>query len=148
MDEYLAETIFIRSSGLLESIFISSKVNSAKEYSFCSRSLPPIPSILATNWRHKMGKIADLDSKNCAQIVPKICQEYQNVSKNIEGYRTVNRPKKSLIICYFHYFLGLTFLRCFLHTVEVTGSNPVSPTTPFPMRCPASPFNYQGDWGD
>ena len=41
----------------------------------------------------------------------------------------LNRPAKPLIIYYLHYFLRITFFGCFLHTVEVTGSNPVSPTT-------------------
>jgi hypothetical protein len=68
-------------------------------------------------------------SKLCAQIVPKICRKYQNVSNNIEIHRNLGAPKNRLIVWEYHYFLCLSFFRCFLHTVEVTGSNPVSPTT-------------------
>ncbi len=85
--------------------------------------------------RDMRGQVDQLDDekmKNGAQIVPKICQEYQNASKNIERYRILNRPAKPLIIYYLHYFLRITFLECFLHTVEVTGSNPVSPIFSFP----------------
>ena len=72
--------------------------------------------------------ISEIQSLCCAQIVPKKYQKYRNESNNIEIYRTLNRLEKPLIILYFHYFLRLAFLRCFLNTVEVRGSSPLSPT--------------------
>jgi len=62
--------------------------------------------------------------------VPKICQEYRKVSKSVEKYLIGNAWKfaflqdKSPIFCAF-------FFVCYLHTVEVAGSNPASPTTFF-----------------
>jgi hypothetical protein len=66
--------------------------------------------------------------KNCAQIVPKICQEYQNVSKDIEIHRNPGALENGHLTGQIHYLLLVSFGRRFLHTIEVTGSNPVSPT--------------------
>ena len=63
-----------------------------------------------------------------AQIVPNIWQKYRKISKDIEEYRKAKGPEKPIAIGELLYFLRLTFFRCLLHTLEVTGSNPVSPT--------------------
>jgi len=68
--------------------------------------------------------------QNCAQIAPKNIENHQNPSNNIERDRRRKIFKKSLFTGEIPYFLRLRFERGFLHTVEVTGSNPVSPTTP------------------
>jgi len=54
----------------------------------------------------------------CAQIVPKICQEYQNVSKDIEIHRNPKCPKNDLFSAEYYYYLRFTFFRRFLHTVK------------------------------
>jgi len=69
--------------------------------------------------------------KDCAQIVPKISQEYQNVSNNIELHRNSSCSNNGPISTEIHYFLHFIYFRRFLHTVEVRGSSPLSPTIPF-----------------
>jgi len=64
----------------------------------------------------------------CAQIVPKICQEHQNISNDIEIHRNPEAHKNGLFAGKLLYILRFTVFRRFLHTVEVTGSNPLSPT--------------------
>ena len=64
----------------------------------------------------------------CAQIMSKNHQEYQNVSKDIELYRNPGAFKNAYIPENFYYFLRVTFFRRFLHTGEVRGSSPLSPT--------------------
>jgi uncharacterized membrane protein YqhA len=59
--------------------------------------------------------------KNCAQFVPKIGQEYQNVSKNIEINRNSRVFKNGLFAAYIIYFLSVSLFRRFLHTGEVNG---------------------------
>jgi len=54
----------------------------------------------------------------CAQIVPKICQRYQNISKNIELYRNPECPKNGPYSTKPYYFLPVIFFRRFLHTVK------------------------------
>ena len=54
----------------------------------------------------------------CAQIVPKICQEYQNVSKDIEIHRNAGDHKNGPFAVEVNYFLYLSFFRRFLHTVK------------------------------
>jgi len=66
---------------------------------------------------------------NCAQIVPKIYQKYQKTSKNIEKNRKRKRLANALFTGEVLYFLRILFRCSRLHTVEVTGSNPVSSTT-------------------
>ena len=66
----------------------------------------------------------------CAQIVPKISQEYQNVSKDIELYRNLGAPKDVRFTTYVLCYLRFPFFRRFLHTGEVRGSSPLSPTIP------------------
>ena len=68
------------------------------------------------------------DFSVCAQIVSKNHQEYQNVSKDIELYRNPGAFKNAYIPENFYYFLRVTFFRRFLHTGEVRGSSPLSPT--------------------
>jgi hypothetical protein len=81
----------------------------------------------------------------CAQIVPKICQRYQNISKDIELYRNKSHPNNGLISMDLHYFLYVIIFRRFLHTVEVRGSSPLSPTTPLSKaRSTSSPLMAQG----
>jgi hypothetical protein len=67
----------------------------------------------------------------CAQFVPKICQEYRNLSKDIELFRNPKDPKNVRISWKCIYSLHLSFFRRFLHTVEVRGSSPLSPTILF-----------------
>jgi hypothetical protein len=58
---------------------------------------------------------------NCAQTVP----------KNIKKYRN---PKSLVFLCFTEeilYFLCFLFFPSNIHTVEITGSNPVLPTTFF-----------------
>ena len=71
----------------------------------------------------------------CAQIVSKNHQEYQNISKDIELYRNPGAFKSRPISLDIHYFLHFSFFRGFLHTVEVRGSSPLSPTNPI-LWCP------------
>ena len=71
------------------------------------------------------------DFSVCAQIVSKNHQEYQNVSKDIELYRNPECPKNGLCSGEFIYFLYFRFFPRFLHTVEVKGSSPLSPTLAF-----------------
>jgi hypothetical protein len=71
----------------------------------------------------------------CVQIVPKRCQEYRNVSKDIELHRNAAALKNGPIVRYLHYFLGIMFFRRFLHTVEVRGSSPLSPTIFLSTTC-------------
>jgi hypothetical protein len=54
-------------------------------------------------------------------IVPKICQGYQNESKEIEIRRNPEGPEKG----------RFSFIRRNLHTGEVRGSNPLSPAISF-----------------
>jgi hypothetical protein len=63
--------------------------------------------------------------------VSKICQKYQKISKDIEEYRKGNGPEKPVPTGEILYFLRFRFDCGRLHTVEVTGSNPVSPTILF-----------------
>jgi hypothetical protein len=69
----------------------------------------------------------DLMKNDCAQIVPKIYQKYQKISKDSEEYRKRGSLEKPVPTGEVHHFLRITFLACLLHTVEVTGSNPASP---------------------
>jgi hypothetical protein len=75
-------------------------------------------------------------SKHCAQIVPKVYQEYQNVSKDIELHRNQTDQKNGRFSEDIYYFLHFSFFGRFLHTVEVTGSNPLSPTDLYQRRLP------------
>jgi len=68
----------------------------------------------------------------CAQIVPKICQRNQNVSKDIEVFRDPGAFENEHFTEHFHYILHFTFFRRFLHTDEARGSIPLSPTIPIP----------------
>ena len=45
------------------------------------------------------------------------------------------------------YFFRFFLFLCLLHTVEVTGSNPVSPTIPFRRRHQFTLLIGQGGWG-
>jgi hypothetical protein len=64
--------------------------------------------------------------------VPKIYQEYQKRTEKIKTRRNPGSFENGCFIVEIPYFLRLGFFRCFLHTVEVTGSSPVSPTMPYP----------------
>jgi len=72
---------------------------------------------------------------NCAQTVPKICQEYQNICKNIERYRNPRELKIQLSTEVSPYIFLFPLFLCLLHTVEAGGSNPLSPTTLFSTTC-------------
>jgi hypothetical protein len=76
--------------------------------------------------KHK--RLSCLDFSVCAQIVSKNHQEYQNVSKDIELYRNPECPKTGIYSGELIYFLYVSFFRRFLHTIEVRGSSPLSPT--------------------
>jgi hypothetical protein len=67
--------------------------------------------------------------------VPKTRQEYRNISKDIEIYQNPGAPKNRPIANELHYFLRFMFWGCCLHTVEVTGSNPVSPIPLLSTTC-------------
>jgi len=60
--------------------------------------------------------------------MPKICQKYLKISKNIEEYQKGKGPEKPVPTGEILYFLHFHFDYGRLHTVEVTGSNPLSPT--------------------
>jgi hypothetical protein len=51
-------------------------------------------------------------------FVPKICQEYRNVSKYIEIHRNPGVLKNRYIATDIHYFLRISIFRRFLHTVK------------------------------
>ena len=57
--------------------------------------------------------------------MPKICQKYRKPS---EEYRKRKQAEKPVPTGEIVYFLRFRFERGRLHTEEVTGSNPVSPT--------------------
>jgi hypothetical protein len=57
-------------------------------------------------------------AKRYRALVPKICQEYQNISNNIELYRNPECPNKGLFSLELHYYLCFSFFRRFLHTVK------------------------------
>jgi len=83
----------------------------------------------------------------CAQIVPKICQRYQNVSKDIELYRNAGDLQNGSFAVEVDYYLHVSFFRRFLHTVEVRGSNPLSPISFLSTTHPlleGSPFCHCG----
>lgn len=65
------------------------------------------------------------------EIVPKACQEYRNVSDNIELYRNAGDLKNTLYAVDLLFFLRFAFFLGFLHTVEVRGSSLLSPTIDF-----------------
>jgi hypothetical protein len=67
--------------------------------------------------------------------VPKICQKYRKISKYIQNYQKPNELKNHLSTEITPYIFRFPLFLCFLHTVEVTGSNPVSPTTFFSTTC-------------
>ncbi len=72
----------------------------------------------------------DIKSKaNCAQTVPKICQKYRKICKNIKKYLKPNNLKNELSKGVTPYIFRFIFFLCLLHTVEAAGSNPASPTT-------------------
>jgi hypothetical protein len=50
---------------------------------------------------------------------------YKNIEKYLKEKWLQIPPPTGEILCYQRFF----FIRCLLQTVEVTGSNPVSPTT-------------------
>jgi hypothetical protein len=54
------------------------------------------------------------------------------VPKNIEIHRNPEGLEKGSFTWENPYFLRFRFLRRFLHAVEVTGSNPLSPIVPLP----------------
>jgi hypothetical protein len=60
---------------------------------------------------------------NCAQTVTKICQENGKIYKNIQKYQKPKCLKNQLSTGVTPYIFCLPFFLCFLHTVEVTGSN-------------------------
>jgi len=64
--------------------------------------------------------------------VPKLCPKYV---RNIEIYRKPNGLKNQRFTGITPYIYPFPFFLCLLHTVEVTGSNPVSPTTLFSISC-------------
>jgi len=85
----------------------------------------------------------------CAQIMSKNHQEYQNVSKDIELHRNPGTPKNRPITGDIHYFLHFIVFRRFLHTVEVRGSSPLSPTIPLSeARSACLSLNYRRGWED
>jgi len=84
---------------------------------------------------------------DCAQIAPKNIENYRKPSKNIERDRKRKSFKKSLFTGEIHYFLRFRFDCGRLHTVEVTGSNPVSPTGLSSKRLPHAPPDWSGGEG-
>jgi hypothetical protein len=84
-------------------------------------------------WRLKLRKSC------CAQIVPQRCQEYRNVSKDIELHRNQGTLEATHIFVVFIYFLHFKVFLRFLHTVEVRGSSPLSPTIPLSETRSARP---------
>jgi hypothetical protein len=74
--------------------------------------------------------------------VPKNHQEYRNISKDIELHRNAAALENTPFAWAFYYFLYLSFFRRFLHTGEVRGSSPLSPTTFFSAAF-RQPFQHQ-----
>jgi len=64
------------------------------------------------------------------RTVPKICQKYRKISKYFLNYQKPNELKNHLSTEITPYIFRFPLFLCLLHTVEVTGSNPVSPTIP------------------
>jgi len=60
----------------------------------------------------------------------------KKLTKNIEIHRNPDGPERGRFTGKIPYFLRLSFIRCLLHTVEVTGSNPGSPTIFFIFQSP------------
>jgi hypothetical protein len=60
--------------------------------------------------------------------VSKRCQEHQSVSKDIELYRNPRALENARFTGEFIYYLDFMFFRRYLHTGEVRGSSPLSPT--------------------
>jgi hypothetical protein len=105
---------------------------SAGERRYSDRSHPNL--LCVNNYGPGSSKVqGDLSVRSdpdCVQIVSKNHQEYQNKSNNIKLYRNPGTLETAPIFMDFHYFLYLRFFLRFLHTVEVRGSSPLSPTTP------------------
>jgi hypothetical protein len=78
----------------------------------------------------------------CAQIVSKNHQEYQNISKDIEIHRNPKPLENVPQPGDFYYYLHISFVRRFLHTVEVRGSSPLSPTTFVSTTCDLNPESW------
>jgi hypothetical protein len=68
---------------------------------------------------------------HAVKLCPKCAQKYRKPSKNIQIHRNLEGQRMEGFTGEIRYFLRFLFLRCRLHTVEVTGSNPVSPTIYF-----------------
>jgi len=66
-----------------------------------------------------------------AQLCPKCAQKYRKLSKKIEIHRKPEGLEKGRFTGEIPYFLRFRCSRGFLHTVEVAGSNPASPTNLF-----------------
>jgi hypothetical protein len=76
---------------------------------------------------HDLALVGNMRCRTVPQVCPKISEtieEYLNPSRS-------GRPLKPLFTEGIVYFLHIMFFRCFPHTVEVTGSNPVSPIPSF-----------------
>jgi hypothetical protein len=65
--------------------------------------------------------------------VPKICQKYIKISKDIEKDRKGKGLEKALPTEEMLYFLRFTFGRCHLYTVEVMASNSLSAVSLSPI---------------
>ena len=59
--------------------------------------------------------------------VPKVCSKYRRLSKSIKIHRNPGGQKNARSTGEIPYFMRLLFFLCLLHTVEVRGSNPLSP---------------------
>jgi len=65
------------------------------------------------------------------KLCPNCAQNLSEISKYTEEYRKENALEKQLPTGKMLYFLRFLFFPSNLHTVEVTGSNPVSPIISF-----------------
>jgi hypothetical protein len=64
-------------------------------------------------------------------LCPNCAQNLSEISKDIQIYLKPNDLKNQITTEVNPYIFRFPFILCLLHTVEVTGSNPVSPTTFF-----------------
>ena len=75
----------------------------------------------------------------CPKISKTIERYLNQIHRNPEGLEKVDFSGEIL------YFLPFGFFRCFLHTVGVTGSNPVSPTNFFSITQVSRSFRSMAD---
>jgi hypothetical protein len=84
-------------------------------------------------------------SNLCPKYVRNI-KTYLKIANSIEIQKALKNGRFTMDI---YYFLRVTLFRRFLHTVEVRGSSPLSPTIPY-SETPSErlPLDCARGWGD